>query len=157
LKTVVPNLAGFSFLVRNYAAQDERFRPVFNLISGAIANHAFPACSLAVARRGELIAHKAFGHFTYDPASPAVSTDSIFDLASVTKVVATTTMAMILYERGLVDLDAPLTAIIPEFAGDDERRQQVAIGRSLPEPVSVLGADLRDQLAGKRPDAGVGG
>src|SRR5271157_5767022 len=95
--TLSSRAAGFSFLVRSSAAQDERFRAAFSLIDRAITAHAFPACSLAVAGRGELMAHKAFGHFTYDPASAPVTTCSIFDLASVSKVVATTTMAMILY------------------------------------------------------------
>ncbi len=92
---------------------------------------AFPACSLAVTFRGELVAHKAFGRFTYDPASPEVTTASLFDLASLTKVAATTAMAMILYERGLLDLEAPITAIVPEFAGqfasDDPRRREVTL------------------------------
>ena len=118
---------GFSFLARNADAQDERFRRALQILEKAIAAHAFPGCALAVTLQGELIAHKAFGHFTFDPASAAVATDSIFDLASVSKAVATTAMTMILYERGLVDLDAPITAVVPEFAGDDERRLGVTL------------------------------
>ena len=119
--------AGFSFLVRNFVAQDDRFRDAFSILEKAIAARAFPACSLAVTLRGELVAHKAFGRFTYDSASPEVTTASLFDLASLTKVVATTAMAMILYERGLLDLEAPLTAIIPEFGGNDLRRGEVTL------------------------------
>jgi CubicO group peptidase (beta-lactamase class C family) len=120
LNLTLPNReSGFSFLVRNLAAQDDRFRVAFGILEKAIAARAFPACSLAVTFGGELVAHKAVGRFTYDPALPEVTTASIFDLASLTKVVATTAMAMILYERGLLDLEAPVTAIIPEFAGDD--------------------------------------
>jgi CubicO group peptidase (beta-lactamase class C family) len=52
-----------------------------------------------------------------------VSIASIFDLASVSKVMATTAMAMILYERGLLDLEMPVVATVPEFAGDDPRRR----------------------------------
>ena len=122
---------GFTFLLRNCAKQDDLFRDAFGIIANAIAAHAFPACSIAVTRRGELVAHKAFGHFTYDPASPEVVTANIFDLASLTKVVATTTMAMILYERGLLDLEAPVTAVVPEFladfAGNIAARQEVTI------------------------------
>jgi serine-type D-Ala-D-Ala carboxypeptidase len=123
--------SGFSFLVRNPAAQDDRFRSAFSILENAIAARAFPACSLAVTFRGELVAHKALGRFTYDPASAEVTTASIFDLASLTKVVATTAMAMILYERGLLDLEAPVTAIVPEFAGDhsgdDPRRREITL------------------------------
>jgi CubicO group peptidase (beta-lactamase class C family) len=122
---------GFSFLVRNSVTQDARFRAAFALLENAIAAQAFPACSLAVTLRGELIAHKAVGHFTYDPTSPAVATDSIFDLASVSKAIATTTMAMILYERGLLDLEVPVTAIVPEFAGEDPRRGEATLRQLL--------------------------
>ena len=119
--------AGFSFLVRNNGAQEETFHHAFALLQNAITARAFPACSLAITLRGELIAHHALGNFTYDPASPPVVPASIFDLASVTKTIATTTMAMILYERGLLDLEAPLTAIVPEFTGDDPRRREVTL------------------------------
>jgi CubicO group peptidase (beta-lactamase class C family) len=119
--------AGFSFLVRNSTTQGETFRDAFAILEKAIASRAFPACSVAVTRRGELIAHHALGRFTFDSASPAVSTASIFDLASVTKVVATTAIAMILYERGLLDLDTPVTAIVPEFAADDPRRRDITL------------------------------
>ena len=67
--------------------------------------------------RGRLVALKALGRFTYDSDSPLVTTETLFDLASVSKVVATTTVAMILYERGLLDLDAPVVGIVPEFGG----------------------------------------
>jgi len=128
LNLTLPNRdAGFSFLVRNFVAQDERFRDAFGILEKALAARAFPACSLAVTFRGELVVHKALGRFTYDPASPEVSTASIFDLASLTKVVATTAMAMILYERGLLDLEAPVTAIAPEFAGDDDHRREITL------------------------------
>lgn len=119
--------AGFSFLLRNTAAQDDRFRSAFDLLARAIVARAFPGCSLAVTHRGELVAHKALGRFTYEPSSPAVAADSLFDLASVTKVVATTAMAMVLYERGVLDLEAPVAAIVPEFASGDAMRGEVTM------------------------------
>ncbi len=121
MELTLPNReSGFSFLVRNFVAQDDRFRDAFSILEKAIAARAFPACSLAVTLRGELVAHKALGRFTYDPASPEVTTSNLFDIASLTKVVATTSMAMILYERGLLDLEAPVAAIVPEFMDKDE-------------------------------------
>jgi CubicO group peptidase (beta-lactamase class C family) len=128
LNLTLPNRdAGFSFLVRNFDTQDDRFRSAFSILEEAIAARVFPACSLAITFRGELVAHKALGRFTYDPASPEATTASMFDLASLTKVVATTAMAMILYERGLLDLEAPVTAIVPEFAGDDDYRREITL------------------------------
>ncbi|HEY6768648.1 MAG TPA: serine hydrolase [Candidatus Sulfotelmatobacter sp.] len=106
--------------------QDRIFLSAFSVLEEAITRHAFPAASIAVTYRGRLVALKAFGRFTYQSASEnspvaSVNVGRLFDLASVTKVVATTTATMILYERGLVDLDAPVSAIIPEFVLGPER------------------------------------
>ena len=119
--------AGCAFLVRNSSAQDELFRGAFEILHNAIPAGAFPGCSLAVTLNGELVAHHALGRFSYDATAPAVTTGSIFDLASVTKAIATTTMAMILYERGILDLEAPVAAILPEFSMDDPRRRDVSM------------------------------
>ena len=106
-------------------SQDERFASAFAILTEAISHRAFPAVSVAVTHNGKFVALKAFGQFTYEPSSSVVSTESVFDLASLTKVVATTTMAMILYERGLLDLEAPVIATLPEFASKDARRNEV--------------------------------
>ena len=128
--TLTNRESGFSFLVRNVAAQEDRFRSAFGILENAIAARAFPACTVSVTFRGELIVHKGIGRFTYEGSSPEVTAASIFDLASLTKVVATTAMAMILYERGLLDIEAPVTAIVPEFADardTDVRRSAVTL------------------------------
>jgi CubicO group peptidase (beta-lactamase class C family) len=128
LNLTLPNReSGFSFLARNFTAQDDRFRSAFGILEKAISARAFPACSLAVTLRGELVAHKACGRLTYDPASPEITTASLCDLASLTKVAATTAMAMILYERGLLDLEAAVAAIVPEFASNDAGRGDVTL------------------------------
>ncbi len=127
MSTTSNSQPGFTFLVRNTAVQDDRFRRAFDILTHAIADRAFPASSVAVTYRGEFVAHKALGGFTYDPTSPAASSASVFDLASLTKVVATTAMAMLLYERGILDLEMPVTAVVPEFASDDPRRSQVTL------------------------------
>ncbi len=152
--TSKPNSAPTSaHLARNFSAQDERFGAAFQILEKAIAQRTFPGCAVAVTHRGELVANKALGRFTYDPSAPAVQTESIFDLASVSKVVATTTMAMILYERGLLDLETPIAAIIPEFAGTDPRRQEVSVRMLLAHSSGLpayeklfLRAKTRDEL-----------
>lgn len=114
--------------------QDQIFSAAFSVLDAAICGHAFPAASIAVTHRGRLIAQKAFGHFTYesDPAGKcAVTTATLFDLASLTKVVATTTVAMLLYQRGALELEAPVAGVIPEFvrgavtSSSDPRRHEV--------------------------------
>ena len=110
-----------------YQGQDAVFGRAFHILQEAITRAAYPAASVAVTFQGKLVALKAFGRFTYEPSSPAVTVATVFDLASVSKVVATTTMAMILYERGLIDLEAPVASIVPEFAGTDRRRGEVTV------------------------------
>ena len=85
---------------------------------------------------------RGMGHFTYDDSSPQVTVETIFDLASVSKVVGTTAMAMLLYERGHLDLDVPVAGIIPEFAKGDARRQDVTV-RMLLAHTSGLPAYVR--------------
>ena len=102
--------------------QELRFARAFEIIRDAIAQRAFPGASLAVTYGGTLVAWAGFGRFTYDADSPTVLPDTIFDLASVTKVVATTAMAMLLYERGLLDLDAPVISVLREFGQDSEHK-----------------------------------
>jgi CubicO group peptidase (beta-lactamase class C family) len=111
----------------DYDQQDTVFARAFELIQQAIADRAFPAASIAVTHHGSIVALKAFGRFTYEPDSPETTNATVFDLASLTKVVATTSMAMILYERGLLDLDLPVVAVVAEFAGEDPRRDAVTL------------------------------
>jgi serine-type D-Ala-D-Ala carboxypeptidase len=110
-----------------YEQQDKIFARAFELLKEAIANRAFPSASVAITHREKLVCLKAFGHFVYETDTPETTTASIFDLASLTKVVATTSMAMILYERGLLDLEMPLISVAPEFKTDDARRRQVSL------------------------------
>ncbi len=102
----------------------------FAILQQATTNRAFPCASTAVTHRGRLLALKAFGHFTYNAEAPAARPETIFDLASITKVMATTSMAILLYQRGLLDIEMPVVGIVPEFADDasgtgDPRRSQV--------------------------------
>ena len=112
------------------------------MLHEAIQQRAFPAASLAVTYGEHLVAREAFGHFIYE-ANPAgsdpveagdvnfdVTPSTLFDLASLTKPVATITMAMMLYERGLLELDATVAGTVPEFLADscedlDPRRREV--------------------------------
>ncbi|MGB8594866.1 MAG: serine hydrolase domain-containing protein [Candidatus Sulfotelmatobacter sp.] len=135
--------------------QDGIFARPYSILQEAIAQHAFPAASIAITHCGGLVALKAFGRFTYEPNSPAVTPTTLFDLASVTKIVATTSMAMLLYERGLLDLDAPVDAIVPEFlqAVSDARRHNVTLRMLLAHSSGLpayeklfLRAHTRDEL-----------
>ncbi|MFZ0913330.1 MAG: serine hydrolase domain-containing protein [Candidatus Korobacteraceae bacterium] len=104
--------------------QDKQFARAFDLVREAIEQRAFPAAALAVTHRGSLIALRGFGRFTYADDAPLVQPDTIFDLASLTKLVATTATAMLLYERGQLPLDIPLGHFLPDFVAQAPRHQQ---------------------------------
>lgn len=108
-------------------AQDIVFKNAFILIDDAIRQRVFPAASVAITAAGKIVALKGFGRFTYDADATLVKSDTIFDMASLTKVIATTSMAMLLYERGLLDLDAALISLVPEFRSAEARRAKVTI------------------------------
>jgi len=110
-----------------YDLQHQQFRSAFEILDQAIRARAFPCLSLAVNHHGKLVALNALGRFTFEPDADQVTAPTLFDLASLTKVVATTAMAMILYERGILDLEIPVVAIVPEFATDDSRRREITI------------------------------
>ncbi len=72
---------------------------------------------MAVGYRGALVHLHPFGHLSYDEDAPLVEEDTIYDLASLTKVVATTTMAMIMVDEGRLDLDEKVQDYLPLFQG----------------------------------------
>jgi CubicO group peptidase (beta-lactamase class C family) len=103
------------------AQQAGRFLPLRTLMEDSIADGAFPGAAWGVAQHGVIRALGAAGGFTYEPSSPRVAPTTVYDLASLTKVVATTSMAMLLYERGLLDLDQRLGDLLPGFVIAGER------------------------------------
>jgi len=134
------------------ANQDQLFSEAFAVLQKAIHARVFPGASVAIRLAGKLIALRAFGRFTYDESSPAITTETIFDLASVTKVVATTSATMVLHERGLLDLEAPVVGVLAEFASEDSRRQDVTF-RMLLAHSSGLPAYEKLFLRAYSPDA----
>jgi CubicO group peptidase (beta-lactamase class C family) len=82
----------------------------------AVADSAAPAVAIAVGRHGRLVHLRGYGAVDWAPGSAAVTDSTLFDLASVTKVVATTTAAMILEEQGMLDLDRTVASYLPELS-----------------------------------------
>ncbi len=123
---------------------------------------------MAITHAGKLVGLKAFGNFVFESetrlllrrgatsGNSKVAVSTLFDLASVTKVLATTTMAAILYERGLLELEAPIAGIVPEFLHDsakDPRRVHVTFRMILAHSSGLpayeklfLRAHTRDEL-----------
>ena len=88
---------------------------VDTIVAAAIADSAFPGAVLLVAKDGYIVHEKAYGRMTYDPTAVPVSTDALFDLASVTKVIATTSAVMHLVDEKRIALNDPVVKFIPEF------------------------------------------
>lgn len=92
-----------------------------SIINAAIADHAAPAVSVAVGRYGRLVYVKGYGRLTYSDTAPAVNEHTRFDMASLTKVVATTTAAMMLEEQGKLDIRRTVASYLPEFNAPDKQ------------------------------------
>lgn len=97
------------------AGPNGTFANAYQLLTDAIAARAFPGCAFGVFSRGEVILQDAVGRFTYENGAPPVIPETIYDVASLTKIVATTAAAMLLHQRGLLDLDTPLGELLPGF------------------------------------------
>src|SRR5262245_5801231 len=92
------------------------------VINEEIANKKLPGAVVLVGRKGQVVWRKAYGARTLEPAREEMTPDTIFDLASLTKVVATTTSIMILVERGKLRLSDPVSLHIPELKGEGRDR-----------------------------------
>ena len=105
-------------LVRNI--NNDQFEDAYGVINAAIADSIFPGAQLAILRRGEIVASKSFGRQTYDPSSPEITSETMYDIASLTKIIATTVVAMNLWEKKKIVLDIPLKSYLPGFSGGEK-------------------------------------
>jgi len=96
------------------------------IIEAGIADSAASGAAIAIGRHGRLVSLKGFGELQYGTRRPVTPT-SIFDLASVSKVVGTTTATMILVGEGRLDLDAPVVRYLPWWSRGDVRKNEVTV------------------------------
>ena len=124
------------------------------LVQDGIRQGAYAGAALVVGRRDTVLFAKGYGHLTWSAASRAVDPEStLYDLASLTKVIATTPALMLLVERGRVRLDAPVATYLPELQGTPTAGVTV---RQLLTHTSGLRADIPDaQLKALRDSAAV--
>lgn len=100
------------------------FREIDKIMNAAIADSAWPGGVLIIGRNDAKVYEKAYGFHTYQKNVPT-RIDDIFDLASITKVMSTTSAIMSLYDRGLIDLDKYVHDYIPEFRGQSDESTAV--------------------------------
>ncbi len=113
LPIVAPEAVGMSS--RHLAHIDE-------IVQAAIARRELPGAVILVGRQGRIVYWRAFGHRALEPTRLPMTRDTVFDLASLTKVVATATSVMILVERGKIRLGDPVARYIPEFGQNGKER-----------------------------------
>ena len=107
---------------------DTAWANVDRVLEQAVANHAFPGAMAIVADRSGVRYQRAVGRHTYASGSTPVTSATLFDLASLTKVVATTTAAMLLYQWGELSLDLRLGQLFGSaFVAADPRKANITV------------------------------
>jgi CubicO group peptidase (beta-lactamase class C family) len=91
-----------------------------SIVTAAIADRASPGVVVAVARHGRLVVDRAWGKQDWAADAPPASDSTLYDMASLTKVVATTTAAMLLEDDGKLDIDRTVVSYVPEFDAPDK-------------------------------------
>ncbi|HLL76889.1 MAG TPA: exo-beta-N-acetylmuramidase NamZ domain-containing protein [Pyrinomonadaceae bacterium] len=125
----------------------ERLAQLDKVVAHAIERKETPGAVVLAARKGRVVWRKAYGARAVEPAREPMTADTVFDAASLTKVVATATSVMILVERGQVRLNDPVSRFIPELK--DEGRERITIEQLLTHRSGYApDFDLREQWTG---------
>ena len=142
-------LAAIGVVALALAQEPARFDLIEPIVDAAIARSDLPGAVVLVGRDDAVVYHHAFGQRAVQPAREPMTEDTIFDLASLTKVVATTTSVMQLVERGSLRLNDRVTQFIPEFGKNDKNTITIrhllthtsGLAPDLPLEVEFTGAD----------------
>lgn len=111
LLLLVVGLAGSARAQYNFSAVD-------SIVNQGIANHKIPGAVVIVGHDGKVVYRRAYGMRSLVPDREQMTVDTIFDMASLTKVLATAPAVMQLYQEGKIDVDAPVARYLPEFAAN---------------------------------------
>ena len=134
----------------------DRIVEIDALLVEALADSAAPGAVLAIARHGRFVRLRGYGKLDWTDSAAPADTRSIYDIASLTKVVGTTTAAMLLVEEGRLDLDAPVVDYLPWWAARDPAKGErdgtpslAAPGRSAPVPDVLSRVGRQRRLSGR--------
>lgn len=100
----------------------ERLRAIDAIVAEGLRHHRMPGAVVLIAHHGKVVYLRAFGQRQLKPATVKMTTDTVFDMASITKPVATATSIMILAEQKQLDLQDPVTKFIPPFEAHGKDR-----------------------------------
>ncbi len=116
---IQPKYLPKNFNIETIGFDANKLKKVDSIAQELIANGAAPGCQILIAKGGQVAYHKAFGHHTYERVEP-VQTDDLYDLASITKVAATTICLMKLHETGQLDLNKKISDYLPRLKGSNK-------------------------------------
>ena len=135
------------------AAEAQSIAEIDGIVRRGISQGIYPAAVVVIGRRDSVLYARGYGHFTWSPRSSVPSPDSTFwDIASITKVMGPTSIAMRLVDTGRLRLDAPVQQYLPRFAGGAKARVTV---RMLLDHTSGLRAYIPFFKQAKTRDAAV--
>ena len=124
---------------------EEKFQDAFQVLHEAIEDSVFPGAQICIVDDGKIVVSQGFGYQTYDKDSPDINTETLYDMASVTKVTVTTMVAMCLYDLGRLKLDIPVVSYLPEFSGG--MKDSVTVRHLLTHSAGILWWDSLWQRA----------
>ena len=123
-------------------------RRIDSIVTGAIEQHAMPGCQIAVMHKGRLVIDRCYGHLTYDSNAAPVAPNTLYDLASLTKVCATTLAVMHLVDKGQVKLDDKLSRYLPYLKGTD--KAHITVKQALSHCAGLKAYDALWQITDER-------
>ena len=113
---LISGVSAFGERAKKTLVSDAKFADIGTIMQQAVDNGTIPGGVVLIGHNGRVVYRRAFGSRSLEPTRERMTLDTIFDLASLTKCIATTTAVMQLVEKGLVRLDDPVAAYLPEFA-----------------------------------------
>ena len=123
-------------------------RRIDSIVENAIAAGAMPGCQIVVMHKGRQVINRSYGRLTYEPGSNAVTATTAYDVASLTKVCATTLAVMKLYEEGKVELNDRISRYLPYLAGTD--KENITLKQALSHCAGLKAFDNLWQQTGQR-------
>ncbi len=126
----------------------QRLARIDGVVEESIAKHELPGAVVLVGRGGKTVFLRAYGNRAVEPVAEPMTVDTIFDMASLTKTVATAPSVMILVEEGKLALSDPVVRYIPDFAAEGGDRSKVTIEQLLTHRAGLPPDDPLDLYTG---------
>jgi len=148
-----PGVRAQSAMVRSPTSTPQPdFSAVDRLMTDALAAKKLPGAVIQVGHGGQVVFRKAYGNRAEDPAIEPMTVDTIFDMASLTKCLATATAIMQIYEQGKLQFDDPIDKYLPAFSAGIARREKRTDQHTPPDKAKVTIRMLLTHTSGEAPD-----